>query len=173
MFTAVSAALGGLLVELRRTTGGIPGASEASFVEHQEIFRALERHDAPAARRATERHIRNTQARYQGARAAAMDGATHRQVFWDVIKKGPRETIAMMRMAQMLEAHTVTLTTGDVKTGMTASGQSVGLIHDIPTVAELMERLVAEAYAAQASLAASFDPGAAMPAAGAVSRGVR
>src|SRR5207342_648918 len=62
----------------------------------------------------------------------------------DVIKKGPKATIAMMRMAQMLQAHTVTLTTGDMKTGMTASGQSVGLIHDIPTVAELMERLIAE-----------------------------
>jgi DNA-binding FadR family transcriptional regulator len=68
VFTAVSAALGGLLVELRRTTGGIPGASEASLQEHQEIFRALERRDAGAARRATERHIRNTQARFESAR---------------------------------------------------------------------------------------------------------
>ena len=77
------------------------------------------------------------------------------KMFLDVVKKGPKETIAMMRMAQMLEAHTVTLTTGDVKTGMTASGQSVGLIHDVPSVAEIMERLVAETQAAQARLAAS------------------
>jgi GntR family transcriptional repressor for pyruvate dehydrogenase complex len=67
VFSTVSAALGGLLVELRRTTGGIPGASEASLVEHEEIFRALQRRDSAAARRATERHIRNTQARYLGA----------------------------------------------------------------------------------------------------------
>jgi DNA-binding FadR family transcriptional regulator len=72
VFSAVSAALGGLLVELRRTTGGIPGASEASLVEHEEIFRALERRDSAAARRATERHIRNTQARY----LAAVDSTT-------------------------------------------------------------------------------------------------
>ena len=39
-------ALGGLLMELRRMTGGIPGASEASLLEHQEIFTALERRDA-------------------------------------------------------------------------------------------------------------------------------
>jgi GntR family transcriptional regulator, sialic acid-inducible nan operon repressor len=71
VFTAVTAALGGLLVELRRTTGGIPGASEASLAEHQEIFRALERRDARAARRATERHIRNTQARFESAGADA------------------------------------------------------------------------------------------------------
>lgn len=68
VFMAVSAALGGLLVELRRTTGGIPGASAASLVEHVEIFAAIEKRDAPAARRATERHIRNTRARFDAAR---------------------------------------------------------------------------------------------------------
>lgn len=74
------------------------------------------------------------------------------KMFTDVIRKGPKETIAMMRMAQMLEAHTVTLTTGDLRTGMTASGQSVGLIHDVPTVAEVMERLMAEVEAARQEL---------------------
>ncbi len=67
IFQAVAAALTGLLAELRRTTGGIPGASEASFVEHQEIWEAVRRRDGLAARRATERHIRNSQARYVSA----------------------------------------------------------------------------------------------------------
>lgn len=67
IFQAVAAALTGLLAELRRTTGGIPGASEASLAEHQEIWDALRRRDGLAARRATERHIRNTQARYVSA----------------------------------------------------------------------------------------------------------
>jgi GntR family transcriptional regulator, transcriptional repressor for pyruvate dehydrogenase complex len=70
VFTAVAAALNGLLVELRRATGGIPGASAASLVEHEEILAALGRRDGPAARRATERHIRNSRARYESARAA-------------------------------------------------------------------------------------------------------
>jgi len=74
------------------------------------------------------------------------------KLFADVVRKGPKETIAMMRMAQMLEAHTVTLTTGNLRTGMTASGQSVGLIHDVPTVAEVMQRLVAEVEAARHQL---------------------
>ena len=78
------------------------------------------------------------------------------KLFTDVLKKGPKETIAMMRMAQMLQAHTVTLTTGDMKTGMTASGQSVGLIHDVPTVAEVMQRLLAEVEDARTRLAASL-----------------
>jgi NAD(P)H-dependent flavin oxidoreductase YrpB (nitropropane dioxygenase family) len=78
------------------------------------------------------------------------------KLFADVVKKGPKATLAMMRMAQMLQAHTVTLTTGDMKTGMTASGQSVGLIHDVPTVAEVMQRLIAEVEVAHARLAASL-----------------
>lgn len=75
------------------------------------------------------------------------------KMFLDVIRKGPKETVDMMRMAQQLRAHTVTLTTGDLKTGMTGAGQSVGLVHDVPTVAEVMQRIVAEAEAAQRALA--------------------
>ena len=33
-------------------------------------------------------------------------------------------------------------------------GQVTGLVHDLPTVAEVIERIVAEAAAAQATLAA-------------------
>jgi DNA-binding FadR family transcriptional regulator len=68
VFHAVAHALNGLLVELRKMTGVIPGAAEASFVEHQEIFAAIARRDGPAARKATERHIRNTRARYESRR---------------------------------------------------------------------------------------------------------
>jgi GntR family transcriptional repressor for pyruvate dehydrogenase complex len=72
VFQAVSHAVSGLLVEFRRMTGGIPGAAEASLGEHQEIFRALAVHDVLAARRASERHIRNTRARYESARPEAV-----------------------------------------------------------------------------------------------------
>lgn len=62
-----------------------------------------------------------------------------------VVSAGPSKTLELMRMSQMLKMHTITLTSGDVQTGMTASGMSVGLVHDVPTIAELMERMVAEA----------------------------
>jgi enoyl-[acyl-carrier protein] reductase II len=75
------------------------------------------------------------------------------RLFAQVVAKGPKQTVAMMRMAQNLALHTVTLTTGDLKTGMTGAGQSIGLVHDIPTVAEVMQRIVAETQAAQARLA--------------------
>jgi len=67
VFQAVAAAVSGLLAELRKSTGGIPGASETSLEEHREIWDALQRRDGSAARRATERHIRNAQARYVSA----------------------------------------------------------------------------------------------------------
>jgi GntR family transcriptional repressor for pyruvate dehydrogenase complex len=75
VFIAVASALNGLLSELRRVMGVIYGASEAAFAEHQEIFAAIARRDGPAARRATARHIRNSQARYESARLSqARDG---------------------------------------------------------------------------------------------------
>jgi GntR family transcriptional repressor for pyruvate dehydrogenase complex len=69
VFQAVAQAVSGLLREFRRMTGGIPGAAEASYGEHEEIYRALLARDGPAARRASERHIRNTRARYARAHA--------------------------------------------------------------------------------------------------------
>jgi len=77
----------------------------------------------------------------------------------EVLTAGPQNTIALMRMARTLELHTITLTTGDLKTGVTASGMSVGLVHDIPTVAEVIERIMAEAYACQRSLEGMFADG--------------
>jgi DNA-binding FadR family transcriptional regulator len=74
VFQAVTHTINGLLVELRRATSGIPGAANASLGEHAEIFRALERRDSPAARRLTERHIRNSRARYEAARTGERNG---------------------------------------------------------------------------------------------------
>jgi enoyl-[acyl-carrier protein] reductase II len=73
-----------------------------------------------------------------------------------ILKRGPKAVDSMMRMSQMLKMHTITLTTGDLKTGCTASGQSVGLVHDIPTIAEVIERVIAEADEAQRKLASQF-----------------
>lgn len=70
VFEAVAHALSGLLVEQRRITGGIPGASAASYAEHVAILTAIEARDADAAQRASESHIRGTRSRYEAARSA-------------------------------------------------------------------------------------------------------
>ncbi|MFP3525682.1 hypothetical protein SB912_24660, partial [Pantoea sp. SIMBA_072] len=52
-----------------------------------------------------------------------------------------------------LQMHGLTMSTGDLDKGMTASGQSVGLVHDLPTIAELIKTIIAEAEAVQRRLA--------------------
>lgn len=71
---------------------------------------------------------------------------------------GPREIEMMMRMSQMMKMHTITMTTGDLKTGMTAAGMSVGLVHDIPSIDELFQRIIAEMEAAVVALHAQLPP---------------
>ncbi len=63
----------------------------------------------------------------------------------DTFKRGPAEIEGMMRMSQMLKAHTHTMTSNDTSKGFTAVGMSVGMVHDVPTIAELMARIVGEA----------------------------
>lgn len=67
----------------------------------------------------------------------------------NTLSLGPRQIESMMRMSQMLKMHTITMTTGDLDKGMTAAGQSVGLIHDLPSISELMKQIVEEAEATQ------------------------
>lgn len=73
----------------------------------------------------------------------------------DVLKKGPREAINMMRMAQMLKANTYSFQ-GDLVRGMNGVGQSMGLVHDSLPAAEIMQRLIGEAHAAKARLDAMW-----------------
>jgi len=46
--------------------------------------------------------------------------------------------------------------TGGMENGLVGMGQSVGLVHDVPTVKELVDRIVEEALAAQRRLGAIF-----------------
>jgi NAD(P)H-dependent flavin oxidoreductase YrpB (nitropropane dioxygenase family) len=46
--------------------------------------------------------------------------------------------------------------TGGVGNGLVGMGQSVGLVHDVPTVKELVDRIVEEALSAQRRLGAIF-----------------
>lgn len=73
----------------------------------------------------------------------------------DTFKQGPREVQNMMRMSQTLKAHTHTMTSGDTERGFTTVGMSVGMVHDVPTIADLMARIVSEARECQGRLAAN------------------
>lgn len=83
-------------------------------------------------------------------------GQPYAKVFKDVMKRGPRETYNMIRMARMLKMVSASRQGGDFQIGQVGSGQSVGLVHDIPTIAELIERLVREAEDVERELAAKL-----------------
>lgn len=71
VFQTVTHALNGLLVELRRITGGIPGASAASYGEHRAIVHAIAAHDPMGAQQAAQVHIDHTRRRYESTVRAA------------------------------------------------------------------------------------------------------
>jgi GntR family transcriptional repressor for pyruvate dehydrogenase complex len=64
IFQGVQEALSVLLVDLRRQTGPVVGATAYGLEEHRQIFAAIARGDAAAAREATEAHILNSKARH-------------------------------------------------------------------------------------------------------------
>ncbi len=67
------------------------------------------------------------------------------QILHEAEKKGAtleelRPMISVSRMRQAMEE-------GDINAGIISCGEAVGLIHDIPTVKELIDRMVGEAKA--------------------------
>lgn len=70
----------------------------------------------------------------------------------DVLRKGPKEALDMMRMAHMLKSNKASFT-GDLENGLVSTGQSVGLIHDTPDVAEIFHRILNEMDEARSRLA--------------------
>lgn len=70
------------------------------------------------------------------------------RMLWNTIKNGPKATMDMMRMGITLRDFKTSFK-GDLKKGSVGGGQSVGLIHDNPTAAEIIDRVMSEARAAQ------------------------
>jgi enoyl-[acyl-carrier protein] reductase II len=79
------------------------------------------------------------------------------KMFADVMKKGPKQTFAMMRMARMLKMGNLARFEGDLERGQCGAGMSVGLVHDCPSIAEVIERVVVEAEEAFERLAGKMD----------------
>jgi NAD(P)H-dependent flavin oxidoreductase YrpB (nitropropane dioxygenase family) len=63
----------------------------------------------------------------------------------------------MAFLANAFKAIRVATEEGDTKEGVLPVGQVMGLIHDEPTVAEVVERIVAEAKEVQRKLAEKLD----------------
>ncbi|KAF0155608.1 MAG: hypothetical protein FD159_2117 [Syntrophaceae bacterium] len=79
------------------------------------------------------------------------------KLFLGVLASGYSNAKQLAFMANAFKAIKVATEDGDSKTGVLPVGQVQGLIHDQPTVAELFERIVKEAKAAQAKVNATFE----------------
>jgi len=73
-----------------------------------------------------------------------------------VLLSGWKTAKQLAFMANGFHAIRVATEEGDTKEGVLPVGQVMGLLHDEPTVAELMERMAAEAKRQQEKLNAHF-----------------
>lgn len=79
-------------------------------------------------------------------------GVPYFKLFLGVLASGYGNAKQLAYMANAFKAIRVATEAGDSRTGVLPVGQVQGLIHDLPTVAELFERIVKEAKAAQAKV---------------------
>jgi enoyl-[acyl-carrier protein] reductase II len=79
------------------------------------------------------------------------------KLFFGVLASGYSSAKQLAYLANAFKAIRIATEDGDSKTGVLPVGQVQGLIHDIPTVAELFDRIVKEAKAAQAKVNAALD----------------
>lgn len=75
------------------------------------------------------------------------------KLFFGILASGLGNAYKMALMANGFKAFQLATEEGDLEKGILPVGQVMGLIHDEPTVAELFERIVAEARAVQQKLA--------------------
>ena len=79
------------------------------------------------------------------------------KLFFGVLASGYGNAKQLAYLANAFKAIRVATEDGDSKTGVLPVGQVQGLIHDVPTIAELFERIVKEAKAAQAKVNAALE----------------
>lgn len=84
-------------------------------------------------------------------------GVPYFKLFLGVLASGYSNAKQLAFMANAFKAIRVATENGDLETGVLPVGQVQGLIHDQPTVAELFERIMKEAKAAQAKVNAALD----------------
>ncbi|MBW2558338.1 MAG: nitronate monooxygenase [Deltaproteobacteria bacterium] len=80
---------------------------------------------------------------------AKMMNLPYSKLFIGVLLSGVKNSVMMAYLANAFKAIRLATEKGDTKKGVLTVGQATGLIHDIPTVSELFERMAQEAHEAQ------------------------
>jgi len=78
------------------------------------------------------------------------------KLFVGVLLSGFKNSVMMAYLANAFKAISLATEQGDMNRGVLTVGQSTGLLHDIPTVAELFERVEKEALETQQKMSAAI-----------------
>jgi enoyl-[acyl-carrier protein] reductase II len=105
-----------------------------------------------AAKKAVKKGLSWPAAFFNSQDIARQMGVPYFKLFIGVLLSGYGNARQLAYMANAFKAIRVATENGDSQTGVLPVGQVQGLIHDQPTVAELFERIVKEAKAAQAKV---------------------
>ncbi|HVO67289.1 MAG TPA: nitronate monooxygenase [Syntrophales bacterium] len=105
-----------------------------------------------AALRAIKRGIDLPAAFFNSREITQQIGVPYWKLFFGVMASGWRNVKQMAFLANAFRAIRVATEQGDTKEGVLPVGQVTGLIHDEPKVAELFERIIAEAKTIQQQL---------------------
>ncbi len=110
-----------------------------------------------AAKKAVKTGLNWPAAFFNSQDIAKQMGIPYFKLFIGVLLSGYKNARQLAYMANAFKAIRVATEDGDSKTGVLPVGQSQGLIHDVPTIAELFERIMKEAKAAQAKVNAALE----------------
>ncbi len=110
-----------------------------------------------AAKRAVRKGLSWPAAFFNSQEIAKQVNVPYFKLFLGVLASGYSNAKQLAFMANAFKAIKVATEDGDAKTGVLPVGQVQGLIHDMPTVAELFDRIVKEAKAAQSKVNAALD----------------
>lgn len=110
-----------------------------------------------AAKKAVKTGLNWPAAFFNSQAIAKQMGIPYFKLFIGVLLSGYKNARQLAYMANAFKAIRVATEDGDSKTGVLPVGQSQGLIHDVPTIAELFERIVKEAKDAQARVNAALE----------------
>jgi enoyl-[acyl-carrier protein] reductase II len=110
-----------------------------------------------AAKKAVKTGLNWPAAFFNSRDIAKQMGIPYFKLFIGVLLSGYKNARQLAYMANAFKAIRVATEDGDSKTGVLPVGQSQGLIHDVPTIAELFERIVKEAKDAQARVNAALE----------------
>jgi len=112
--------------------------------------------ETPAAHRALKRGLNLVAAFSNSREIATMLDIPYFKLFLGVLVSGLKNAKQLAYMANAFKAFRIATEDGDNEQGLLPVGQSTGLIHDNPTISELMERMITEAKEVQGRLNATM-----------------